>query len=94
MEANKRISELIPGTWDYILRKNKVLMIFYGYVKRDSPIKKQKLRGYFINVKVNIQQGILYDSILHCFNYKNTKEGMAFWEDINDQITNYNQLCR
>lgn len=94
MSVKAAIKDLLPHSWDKVLRENKVLTNFCDYLYRDcvpEGWKNGKNWKYSIN---RIRHLTTSAPFLSCFNQNNTKEGVNFWVNISEQIENYEESCK
>ena len=88
------IKDIIPQEWEHVLRENKVLTNFCEYVYRDVvPLNWRNYKNGK-NAVNRIKHLTSNCAFLNCFNFNDTKEGTAFWLDINEKIIIFKDQSR
>lgn len=87
------IADKIPQSWDYILRKKRCYHSFIDqFYEAIAPVKNRNKYYY----KVSIQRAnhyIKWYKINVIATMLSFKEGIEFWNDIANQISNYELNC-
>lgn len=89
MSTRAAIMNMIPFSWDIVLRKHRKLTRFVEYMYNDCvPIKMRNKYHYRAAIRI-CRLRIQERRILDCFDAIHSKEGLAYWENIQYEI---NQL--
>lgn len=87
------IVETMPQSWDFILRKNRCYKSFIDQFYNAIAKEKNKNKYYF---KVTIQNARHYMkryNVVFIATLFHFKEGLDFWNNIQNQISDYELNC-
>lgn len=87
------IKENIPRSWDIILRRNKCLGSFIEQFYQAIVKTKNKNKYHYKVTIMTARYYIKHYSINYIAVGFNFKEGANFWNDISNQVSNYEFNC-
>lgn len=94
MSVRDAIIDRIPFSWEVILRKHRCISSFVNQMYEQN-IPKEYRNKYYHRKSMSIILQILRNrQITKCFDIKHSKEGQAFWEDIDLEIKELEELWK
>lgn len=87
------IKDAMPRSWDIVLRKNRCFQSFVDQFYKAIAKEKNKNKYYYNITIMNARHYLRCYSIHTIAVGFNFKEGVDFWRNIQEQITNYEFNC-